>query len=303
MTIAITGSSGFLGSYLCQYFRSLGLEICPLSQNSTDIRTTLPSLACLNSDFKHCLSGVSAIVHCAALAHRPNSLRDTSASQLFNTVNHLSAVKLAKDGLACGIKRFVFISSIKVHGDFSNSNEQFVPSSPYSPLDIYAQSKVDAEISLINLAKNSDLELVIVRPPLIHGPFPKGNIKFLLRLIKAGVPLPIASSLAKRSFVHVENLAATINYFLSFNYHSPAVVIPSDCNPVTVIEFVNYLASTIDSRALLCPFSPSLMKYLCILIQRRSLYTSLFDNFQANHFFFKKQVPIHLPFVFPPSAY
>lgn len=298
MTVAITGASGFLGTHLNHYLVSRGIRTRPLSQSISYSDFKLPSLANPNSDFTQCLSGASAIVHCAALAHRPKLSRDSLASQLFNTVNHLSAVKLAKDGLVCGIKRFIFISSIKVHGDTTKNNHELVPSSPYLPLGIYSLSKVQAELNLIKLAQESDLELVIIRPPLIHGSSPKGNISLLLRLIKAGVPLPIASSCAKRSFIHVDNLAATINYCLLAESPDLNIIIPSDCSPLYVTDFISYLAHSIGATAYLFPFPPPVFKLISNLSNHSTLYSSLFDDFMANHSFYRNQIPIQLPFSF-----
>ena len=137
-----------------------------------------------SSDYSDALKNIDTIVHCAAIVNR--GLCDDSD---FNEVNHLGVLNLATQAARAGVKRFIFLSSIKVSGESTVKEAPYYYSDDYSPEDEYARSKADAEVALIELSRDSTLEYVIIRPPLVYGPDVKSNFSSLARLVQTKLPL------------------------------------------------------------------------------------------------------------------
>lgn len=152
------------------------------------------------------LQGVDVVIHCAARAHVMN---DTSLDPLaeFRRVNVDGALNLATEASKAGVKRLVFVSTVKVNGESTNNRAPFRETDEPSPEDAYARSKAEGEWKLRGFCEQAGMELVVVRPPLVYGPGVKGNFLSLLKLCNLPVPLPFGSMKNKRSMVYVGNLA------------------------------------------------------------------------------------------------
>lgn len=187
----ITGASGFIGSALTQTLAKQGFDFVPFSRTDN---------ACIFTEH-----AFTAIVHLAARVHVVNeSATDPMAE--FRQSNVVETLALARRAAAAGVKRFVYVSSIGVNGDATAENQAFTEQNTVYPHNAYAQSKHEGELALTQLATETGLEVVIVRPPLVYGPGAPGNFGTLLKYLAKGIPLPLGAIHNQRSMVYVGNL-------------------------------------------------------------------------------------------------
>ena len=204
--IGLSGSSGFIGTSFQSYLQRRGIPCFQLLRHS--LPTTTPrAIGPLNGTPipPIALEGCAVVIHAAARAH---ILHETDPDPLatFRLANTASTLRLAEAAISAGVRRFVFLSSIGVLGNHSSS-QPLRPAVQANPVEDYARSKAEAEDGLRALSEQSGMELVIVRPPLVHGPGAKGNFHRLMAAIHAGKRLPLGGVCNRRSFVGVENLA------------------------------------------------------------------------------------------------
>jgi nucleoside-diphosphate-sugar epimerase len=191
------------------------------------------------TDWKQALSGASVVVHTAARAHVLNEVSKDPLA-LFRKVNVEGSLNLAKQALAAGVRRFIFISSVGVNGN-QTFGQPFTSDDLPNPREPYAVSKLEAELALRELLSGSSTELVIVRPPLIYGPNAPGNFQRLLRAVSGGWPLPLGSIKNRRSFLGLENL---IDLLLTCCHHPAAanqIFMVSDGEDLSIAELLERL--------------------------------------------------------------
>ena len=204
-----------------------------------------------DTDWRAALAGIDAIVHLAARAH---VLRDSSADAhaLYRAVNTLGALRLAEAAAAAGVRRFVFLSSVRVHGERS-TGAPFTEASPLVAQDPYGRSKAEAERGLAALAAAGRLEPVILRPPLVYGPGARGNFARLVRLVARGVPLPLGAVRNRRSLIFVGNLVDAIVRSLDDPAAAGETFMVSDGEDVSTPELVRRIARALGKPARLVP--------------------------------------------------
>jgi nucleoside-diphosphate-sugar epimerase len=245
--IFITGSNGFLGRHLIK--RLDGRKLSLLNRG-----TPIPSsshrfsLAEINgsTDFSFGLESCDTVIHCAARVHIMN---DESSNPLndFRTVNTEGTLNLARQAITAGVKRFIFISSIKVNGESTESNVPFKSTDERHPDDFYGQSKSEAEEQLLELAEETGLEVVIIRPTLVYGPGVKANFAALLNVVSKGLPLPFGCiTNNKRSLVSVNNLVDLIITCIDHPKAANQVFLVSDDHDVSTSEMVREMAKSLN---------------------------------------------------------
>lgn len=211
--VLVTGASGFVGSAVVERLSEqpeLYDVVAVARSNRGGDNKTCRFFSGMelgeSAGWAEVVHGVDAVIHCAARAHVMN---DKSVDPLaeFRRVNVDGALSLANEASKAGVKRFVFVSTVKVNGESTNHRTPFSEADERSPEDPYARSKAEAELRLQDFCAEKGMELVVVRPPLVYGPGVKGNFQSLLKLCKLPVPLPFASMKNKRSMVYVGNLA------------------------------------------------------------------------------------------------
>ena len=212
MKILITGYSGFIGKYLLQSLKSTSHEIALLGRKPPTMDGAVFHFAELKSaqDFSQSLNGQDIVIHIAAHTHIVNDKVDDPLTVL-RDINTLATLALAQQAVSAGVKRFIFISSIKVNGESTEIDKPFTAATPHGPEDFYGQSKSEAELQLLELAEHKQIEIVIIRPTLVYGPGVKANFASLLKIVSKGLPLPFKSITEnKRSLVSVRNLVDLI---------------------------------------------------------------------------------------------
>lgn len=262
--ILVTGATGFVGRSLCE---------SPLL-NDVDLRGSVwtadpsPSLAAgvqaapiesigPDTDWSVALNGIEIVIHLAARVH---VMDETCGDPLtaYRQVNVAGTENLARQAAAQGVKRLVFLSSVKVHGEETEIPyaEELSP----APQDPYGVSKLEAEKVLHKISAETGLEVVIIRPPLIYGPGVKANFLNLLKIIDKGIPLPLASVTNARSLLYLGNLIDAIILCKDHPQAAGQVFLVSDGEDVSTSELIRRVATALDRRARLLPFPPSLMR-------------------------------------------
>jgi nucleoside-diphosphate-sugar epimerase len=236
--VLVTGAGGFVGRALCPALRQASCTVIPAVRRDTgDIGPA--------SDWRSLLDGTEVIVHLAARVH---VMRDDAADPAaeFDRVNHLATARLAAQAAEAGVRRFVYMSSVKVHGDLSD--HPLSAADPPAPLDPYGRSKYAAERALAVHAAH--METVVLRPPLVYGPCVKGNFLSLMRAVDRGWPLPLAAVENRRSMIYVGNLVDAVRASLA---SPPGTYLPSDRDDVSTATLIRRIAAALGRPARLFP--------------------------------------------------
>lgn len=290
-TLLITGSSGFIGQSLIKTLSLKGyfvrgtvrsensfnnlLEYCK-KHNLKNV--TLYNLGELtqSTDWGDVLLDVDTIIHCAARAH---VLRETSLDPLntFRQINCHATEHLAKEAQTYKVRRIIFISSIGVLGNSSHSTP-FSENSLPNPQLPYAQSKLEAECSLIQISKN--IETVIIRPPLVYGPGVKGNFKKLLDLVSTGIPLPFGAIKNKRQFIGIDNLIDLIIKCVESPKAANQIFLASDKENITTSELIKLISKLIKKKIILLPIPSQILKKCLHAVGKGRLSDQLINNLE-----------------------
>lgn len=202
--IMVTGSSGFVGSNLVHTLRSNAMNVRAISREKRPDTEALRSYS-PDTDWSQHLKGVDCIIHLAARVH---VMKETAPDPLtaFAEANYHSTLNLARQAASAGLRRFIFVSTIKVNGERTEDGAPFTSASLPNPQDPYARSKFEAERELFALGKSTGMEITIVRPPLVYGPGVGGNFRLLMRWAKSGLPSVFPKVKNKRSMIFIDNL-------------------------------------------------------------------------------------------------
>lgn len=263
--VAVTGGSGFVGGHLVRSLAAAGADVRLIDRNRL---TSVSSLA-----------GVGAIVHLAARAHVLGETSD-ALLELYRAVNRDLTLQLARAASAADVRRFVFVSSIRVNG--SSSVRPFRPEDPPSPDEPYAISKLEAEQGLWKIARDTGLEVAVVRPCLVYGPGVKANFKRLLRLAATGLPLPLGAVDGMRSLVGVRNLADLLCTCLHHPSAPGQVWFASDGEDISLPDLIQELAAGMGRRARLIRVPPALVRGLAALLGQAATFDKLTASFQVD---------------------
>lgn len=212
-----------------------------------------------NADWSEALQGVSTVIHLAARVH---VMHDTSSDPLeeFRRINVAGTLHLARQAVANGVKRFVFVSSIKVNGEATAVEYPFREADSPAPCDSYGISKWEAEVGLRELAAQTGLEVVIVRPPLLYGPQVKGNFAQMLNVLGKGVYLPFASVWNQRSLIYVGNMADALILCAMHPAAANQTYLVCDGEDVSTPDLLRMAGMALGRPARLFPFPPLLLR-------------------------------------------
>jgi nucleoside-diphosphate-sugar epimerase len=227
------------------------------------------------------LEGISAVVHCAARVH---VMADTGSDPLaeFRHVNVQGTLNLARQAAAAGVRRFVFVSSIKVNGEATQLGSPFKADDAPAPLDAYGVSKMEAEQGLRELAMQTGMEVVIIRPPLVYGPGVKANFAAMMRWLKRGVPLPLGAINNQRSLVALGNLVDLIVTCLTHPAAANQTFLVSDGEDVSTTELLRRMGQAMGHPARLIPVPASWLKLAAALVGKPDIAQRLCGSLQVD---------------------
>ncbi|CAH7389366.1 UDP-glucose 4-epimerase [Vibrio chagasii] len=282
MKILVTGSTGFVGARVVELAEERDWAVVPVMRENTELPPNVFLVSSIgpDTDWSNAFEGVGCVVHCAARVHQMNeSEQDALAS--YRDINTLGTLNLAKQAAEAGVKRFVFVSSIKVNGEFTEPSSPFLPNLDYIPKDPYGLSKYEAEVALAKLSKETGLEVVIVRPPLVYGPGVKANFLSMMRMVEKGIPLPFGAIHNKRSLVYVDNLSSLI---LTCCEHPAApghTFLASDNQDVSTSQLIRAIALSMDKSPRLLPIPMSWIRGGASVLRKQHLAQRVCGNLQV----------------------
>lgn len=285
MRILATGGTGFVGRRVCAMFAARAQHEVIAAVRSAAIvpgaRMILQPAPWDLSDWRTTVRAVDVVVHLAARAH---VMREANQDLLtvYRRANTATTLRLAEQSAEAGVKRFVFLSSIKVNGDETVPGRPFSAADEAQPRDAYAVSKWEAERGLREIAVRTKMEVVIIRPPLVYGPGVKANMASLMRWVRRGVPLPFGATNNLRSLVALDNLVDLIENCLRNPAAANQTLLVSDTNDVSTGELVRRLAQAMGRPARLFPVPVPLVKCAAAALGRPGLPQRLFGSLQVD---------------------
>ena len=286
MTTLVTGSTGFIGQHVIYLLQEVGADFRPVVRaiagsparlTGMGPETVVADLARESLD-SAALDGVSSVIHLAGHAHERAS---APSARLHWGLNLAGTRRLAEDAAAAGVRRLVFVSTIKVNGD-STTDEPITEVSPTDPRGDYAESKFEAEHALHEIAARSGLEVVVVRPPLVVGPGVAGNVLRLMRLLDSNRPLPFGAIENRRSLIGVRSLARLLIACAHSSVPPPEVLVAADEPPLATTDLVRTLAEGMGARARLFPVSTRVLRAAGTAIRRRAEVDRLCNSLEVD---------------------
>ena len=281
MRVLVTGASGFVGRALCERLYQAGLAVRATGRQAL----ALPhgaELALIDdigpeTDWSDALIGVDAVVHLAARVHL---MRDRAVDPLaaFRQVNVFGSETLARSAARAGVRRLVFISSVKSMGERTPPGRAFCEEDTPNPADPYAISKREAELSLRAISERTGMELVIVRPPLVYGPEVRANFLGLMKLAAMGVPLPLGRIDNRRSFVFVHNLSDALYRCIIDPRAANELFLIADDEALSTSMLFRELATALGTKARLLAVPPGALRLCAALAGQSAACARLTDS-------------------------
>ena len=284
--VLVTGANGFVGSVLSKQLVDEGFKVRGAYRSRTkadscpnNIEKAIVGEINSNTDWQEALQEVNNVIHLAARVH---VMQETEIDPLsaFKAVNTEGTLNLAEQAASSGIKRLIFLSTVKVNGE--QSEKVYSASDEVNPDDSYALSKWLAEQGLQTIREKSGMEIVIIRPPLVYGPQVKGNFLRLIKLIHKGLPIPLASVKNRRSMVSIDNLCDLIKTCLLHTKANGEVFLVSDGHDLSTPELIRLIANSLQKSAKLLPFPVQWLYLLASLVHKRQEVERLCGSLQVD---------------------
>ena len=284
--VLVTGASGFVGGHLCELLVERGYEVIGTTRSvSVEVGAQTWELVSIGDiggdvDWLPILEDVDYIVHLAARVHVMDE-QETDPLAAFRRVNVRGTEHLLKSAGAQGVKRVVFVSTIKVHGD-DTAGAPYTSADALAPSDPYGQSKLEAEDVVDRLGKDLGFETTIIRPPLVYGPGVGGNFMRLAGLVARGIPLPFGSIDNSRSLVYVGNLCDLVCECLTNPAAAGNCFLVSDNVDLSTRQLVQSIAAAMSKRARMLPVPAVFLRFVAKLVGRTEEVSRLTDSLQVD---------------------
>lgn len=249
--IFVTGATGFIGQCLIKRLRDNGKGVTiAIRQQSASLVPPVFQFAELSAtqSWGAGIAGHDVIIHCAGRVHILNDPSDNPAAE-FHRVNVEGTLNLARQAAAEGVRRFIFLSSVKVNGEQTFSGRPFTAFDNSAPEDAYGISKLKAEEGLKKIAEESGMELVIIRPVMVYGAEVKANFRSIMMLLNKGLPLPLGAIRNKRSFVYLENLVDLLEICIDHPAAAGEIFLVSDGEDLSTPEVVRRMGLAMGKPA------------------------------------------------------
>ena len=278
--ILVTGATGFVGTALCTDLATRGIAFRPVS------RLAKPGFHAIGeihagTDWSEALIGVETVVHLAARVHVMDE-KAVDPLAAFRAANVEATVNLARQAAASGARRFVFVSSIKVNGEATTPGRPFTAEDRPDPLDPYGVSKWEAEQALFALGRETGMEIVAIRPPLVYGPGVKANFASLMRLARRGLPLPLAAVANRRSLVFVGNLTDFIILCTHEQRAANRTFLVSDDDDQSISQLLRGISNAMGRKAWLLPVPPRLLAIAASVLGKGQAAQRLLGSLQLD---------------------
>ena len=283
--VLLTGASGFIGQALSRRVCADGYFMTTLSR---DLLSTVGESCAhqggVNEQARSLLVDQDCVVHLAARVHVMHVMHETTNNPLaeFRRVNVQGTLNLARQAAAAGVRRFVFISSVKVNGESTQTGVPFTADDTPAPLDAYGVSKREAEQGLRELGVQTGMEVVIIRPPLVYGPGVKANFAAMMRWLKRGVPLPLGAIHNQRSLVAIDNLVDLILLCLTHPAAAHQTFLVSDGEDVSTTALLRRMGQAMGHPARLIPVPSGMLKLAGALVGKSDVVQRLCGSVQVD---------------------
>jgi nucleoside-diphosphate-sugar epimerase len=281
--ILVTGATGFLGRAAAEALARAGhavrrgARVLPagLGEAWTGYGEVGP-----DTPWDGALDGIDVVVHLAGLAHLPDETA-AAAADTFARVNVEGTARLVAAAVGSGVRRLVLMSSALVHGQAS-PGRPFLEDDAPAPETPYARSKLDSETRLMEAARGSALEWVVLRPPMVYGPGARGNFRRLVQLVRASVPLPLGAATAPKSFIGIDNLADAVVRAVEHPRAANQVFLVADAETTSTVGLVRHIAAALQQRVWTPYVPPALLRGVLAALGRTRDVQRLFDPLELN---------------------
>lgn len=282
--IIVTGSQGFVGRSLCKKLQERGIAFVGVGRSaSPNDGNSYRQIHAINgsTDWAHTLNGAHVVIHLAAKVH---VMRERSADPLaaYRETNLEGTLNLARQAVLAGVKRFIFVSSIKVNGEETVAGHPFHADDSPRPEDAYAISKCEAENALLTLANETGMEVVIIRPPLVYGPGVKGNFATMIKLLNSGIPLPFGFIDNCRSLVGIDNLIHLLITCIDHPRATNQVFLVSDGEDLSTPDLLRRLAKAAGVPSRLLPIPAICLKFFLKILGQKKMAGRILGSLQVD---------------------
>ncbi|MFJ4373771.1 UDP-glucose 4-epimerase family protein [Pseudomonas japonica] len=286
-SVFLTGASGFIGSAV--YKTLAGMDSFAVTAVSRTQALSSIGAGCVikgdpldaKTDWQSHLKGVDVVIHCASRAH---VMDDVQADLLdeYRKSNVEGTIHLARQAVSAGVRRFIFISSIKVNGEGTTPGKPYRTDDVPAPVGAFGIAKLEAEQALLELAVQSSIEVVIIRPVMVYGPGAKGNFLSMMKWLDRGIPLPFASIANSRSLVAIDNLVSLIVTCVDHPAAENQVFLVSDDEDLSTPMLLRRMARALNRPVLLVPLGEGWLKWLLGMLGKSSIAKRLFGSLQVD---------------------
>lgn len=290
--ILITGSSGFIGKVLTEKLIANNYLVHASSRNNHQQLTK--GVLKFNigeiddkTNWEKALAGVNCIIHCAAKTHEIQKLKKDLLND-FRKVNTKGTINLAEQASIHGVKRLIFLSSIKVNGERTSNSSSFKYDDIPNPEDAYGISKWEAEQGLWQVSQRTGLEVVIIRAPLVLGYGAKGNLGRLMKLINSGIPLPLSLIKNQRSFIGIDNLIDVLFCCINHPNAKKKTFLVSDGEDISTFDLINQIANAMGKSSRLFPIPISVLNYVSYILRRKNEMEKLIGSLKVDNSYTKE---------------
>ncbi len=283
--IAVTGANGFIGKSICRNLINSNFRLRAFVRNSKEIiKADNIEYIKIDSEFNKVnwedfLKGCECVIHCAGSV--PNFKKEKKFES-YKSINVDGTKLLAEQSSKVKVKRFIFLSSINVLGSNTNNKKPFFYDDKPKPITDYGLSKLEAEINLKTISKNTGLEIVIIRPPIVYGPNASGNLERLNKLVRSGIPLPFGKISNKRSLVGISNLVEVIKRCIENPNAGGKTFLVSDGEDLSTPQLIKYIAQSMGRSPKLFPVPNIMLKLISKIINKKEEMDRLLGSLQVD---------------------
>lgn len=285
MKMLLTGASGFVGAAVLATAQLRGMSVRPAFRGQTSEEhigaVIVPTLSA-ETDWSAAVSNIDVVIHCAARVHVMDD-KEVDPLSAFRAVNVEGTLNLARQSARAGVRRFIFVSSVKVNGEGTQLGCAYSAEDVAAPEDAYGISKAEAEKGLRLLSHKTGMEVVIIRPPLVYGPRVKGNFNSMLKWVSRGLPLPLgAVTTNRRSFVGVDNLVDLVLTCIDHPKAANQTFMVSDSEDLSTADLLQRIGLALGHPALLIPVPLRILNITSNLLGKRAIAQRLLGSLQVD---------------------